>query len=58
MKNAYGIGFPAVKFLVVVGVIYAIDDLKPNLKNIIKFFVLFLGLSPGLRDVLRIFIGV
>ncbi|HDN51261.1 MAG TPA: DUF63 family protein, partial [Thermoplasmatales archaeon] len=33
-------------------------DLKENLKNIIKFFVLFLGLSPGLRDLLRIMIGV
>lgn len=58
MKNAYGVGFPLLKLFVVVGVIFAIDDLKPNLKNLIKFAMLFLGLSPGLRDVVRIFIGV
>ncbi len=58
MKNFYGIGYPLLKLLVVLGIIYAIDDLKVNLKNTIKFFILFLGLSPGLRDLLRILIGV
>ena len=58
MKHAYGIGYPLLKLFVILGVIYVIDDLKENLKNIIKFFVLFLGLSPGLRDLLRIMIGV
>lgn len=58
MRHAHGIGYPVLKLLVILGVIYAIDDLKENLKNIIKFFVLFLGLSPGLRDLLRIMLGV
>ena len=58
MKNFYGIGYPLLKFLVIIGVIYAVDDLKENLKNTIKFFILFLGLSPGMRDLLRILIGV
>lgn len=58
MKNFHGIGYPLLKLFVVIGIIYAIDDLKLNLKNTIKFFILFLGLSPGLRDFLRILIGV
>ncbi|HEC76856.1 MAG TPA: DUF63 family protein [Thermoplasmatales archaeon] len=58
MKNFHGIGYPLLKLFVVIGIIYAIDDLKLNLKNTIKFFILFLGLSPGLRDLLRILIGV
>jgi len=57
MKNFYGIGYPLLKLLVILGVIYIIEDLKVNLKNTIKFFILFLGLSPGLRDLLRILIG-
>ncbi len=58
MKNFYGIGYPMLKLFVVIAIIYVIDDLKINLKNTIKFFVLFLGLSPGLRDLLRIIVGV
>lgn len=58
MKNAYGIGYPLLKLIVVLGIIYAIDDIKPNLKNLLKFAILFLGFSPGLRDVIRILIGV
>lgn len=58
MKNFYGIGYPLLKLFVIIGIIYAINDLKSNLKNTIKFFILFLGLSPGLRDLLRILIGV
>lgn len=58
MKRFYGIAYPIIKILVVLGIIYAIDDLKENLKNTIKFFILFLGLSPGLRDLLRIVLGV
>lgn len=58
MKRFYGISYPMIKILVVLGIIYAIDDLKENLKNTIKFFILFLGLSPGLRDLLRIMLGI
>ncbi len=58
MKNFYGIGYPILKLLVILGVIYVVDDLKENLKNTIKFFILFLGLSPGMRDLLRILLGV
>ena len=58
MKSFYGIGYPLLKLFVILGIIYVIDDLKPRLKNTIKFFILFLGLSPGLRDLLRILIGV
>lgn len=58
MKNFHGIGYPLLKLFVIIGIIYVIDDLKLNLKNTIKFFILFLGLSPGLRDLLRILIGV
>jgi len=58
MKSFYGVGYPVLKFLVILGVIYVVDDLKKNLKNTIKFFILFLGLSPGIRDVLRILLGV
>jgi len=58
MKNFYGIGYPLLKLFVILGIIYVIDDLNPRLKNTIKFFILFLGLSPGLRDLLRILIGV
>ncbi|KAA0015410.1 hypothetical protein B6U81_05170 [Thermoplasmatales archaeon ex4484_30] len=57
MKKFYGIGYPLLKFFVIIGIIYVIDDLKTNLKNTIKFFILFLGLSPGLRDLLRIIVG-
>jgi len=58
MKRFHGIGYPLLKLFVILGIIYVIDDLKMNLKNTIKFFILFLGLSPGLRDLLRILIGV
>ncbi len=58
MEKFHGIGYPLLKLFVILGIIYVIDDLKMNLKNTIKFFILFLGLSPGLRDLLRILIGV
>jgi len=58
MKNFYGVGYPLLKLVVVMGIIYAIDDLKKNLKNTIKFFMFFLGLSPAVRDLLRIMLGI
>ncbi|MCX6653456.1 MAG: DUF63 family protein [Methanomassiliicoccales archaeon] len=53
------------KLLLVLVLIWVLDflfakDLEryPNLSNIIKFGVIFLGLAPGVRDILRISIGV
>jgi uncharacterized membrane protein len=54
-----------VKFLMVVAIVLAIDfwfreDLKhyPNLGNVMKFAIVFLGLAPGTRDAIRIALGV
>ena len=58
MGNFYGILYPLIKTVVTILVLYGIDDLKLNLKNTVKFFLLFLGLSPGLRDMLRVLISV
>jgi len=58
MKKFYGLSYPIIKIGIILIIIYSIDELKENLKNTIKFFILFLGLSPGLRDLLRILIGV
>ncbi len=58
MKKFYGLSYPLIKIGIILIIIYSIDELKENLKNTIKFFILFLGLSPGLRDLLRILIGV
>ncbi|MBC7080799.1 MAG: DUF63 family protein [Thermoplasmatales archaeon] len=54
----YGILYPLIKTIVTFLVLYGIDDLKLNLKNTIKFFLFFLGFSPGLRDLLRVLISV
>ena len=57
--------FPIVKFLLIVVVIYIFDILyKEELKrymalvNLLKIGILILGLSPGLRDLLRVTMGV
>jgi uncharacterized membrane protein len=57
--------FPIVKFTLIIFVIYIFDILyKDELKNhlslvnLIKIGVLILGLSPGLRDLLRVTMGV
>ncbi|MDD1767820.1 MAG: DUF63 family protein [Methanomassiliicoccales archaeon] len=54
-----------VKFLTVLVIILVIDfwfreDLKrfPNLGNVMKFAMVFLGLAPGTRDAIRIALGV
>ena len=54
----HGISYPVLKLAVILIIIYSIEDLKSNLKNTIKWLILFLGLAPGLRDFLRILIGV
>ena len=57
--------FPIVKFLLIIAVIYIFDILyKEELKNyrtlanLLKIGILILGLSPGLRDLLRVTMGV
>jgi len=57
--------FPIVKFLLIIFVIYVFDILyKDELKeyvtlvNLLKIGILILGFSPGLRDLLRVTMGV
>ncbi len=57
--------FPIVKFSLIIFVIYVFDilykeDLKEyvNLVNLLKIGIIILGLSPGLRDLLRVTMGV
>jgi len=57
--------FPIVKFLLIIFVIYIFDVLyKEELRNyrtfanLLKIGILILGLSPGLRDLLRVTMGV
>ena len=57
--------FPIVKFLLIIAVIYIFDVLyKEELKNyrtlanLLKIGILILGFSPGLRDLLRVTMGV
>ncbi len=53
-----GIAYPVLKILIILLIIYAINELKASLKNTIKWLLLFLGLAPGLRDFLRVLIGM
>ncbi|HDS58957.1 MAG TPA: DUF63 family protein [Thermoplasmatales archaeon] len=64
MEAGNGIAYPLAKMAVALIIIYGTDvylrqDLaeRPILTGLIKFFVLILGLSPGLRDMLRILMG-
>jgi len=57
--------FPIVKFILIITVIYIFDILyKEELRNyrtfanLLKIGILILGLSPGLRDLLRVTMGV
>jgi uncharacterized membrane protein len=57
--------FPIMKFILIIAVIYVFDVLyKKELKNymtlvnLLKIGILILGLSPGLRDLLRVTMGV
>jgi len=65
MEIGNGIAYPLAKLLVVIIIIFGTDvylkeDLADHarLTNLVKFFVLILGLSPGLRDILRIIMGI
>jgi uncharacterized membrane protein len=65
LLETWGPLFPIVKFILVILVIYLFDILyKEELKdymvlvNLLKIGILILGFSPGLRDLLRVTIGV
>ncbi|UCF50163.1 MAG: DUF63 family protein [Thermoplasmatales archaeon] len=65
LLNIWGPLFPIVKFLLIIFVIYVFDimfkdELKDHitLVNLLKIGILILGFSPGLRDLLRVTMGV
>jgi len=65
LLNIWGPLFPIVKFLLIIVVIYVFDILyKKELQkyttliNLLKIGILILGFSPGLRDLLRVTMGV
>jgi len=65
LLEIWGPLFPIVKFILIVVVIYVFDVLyKDELKNymtlvnLLKIGILILGFSPGLRDLLRVTMGV
>jgi uncharacterized membrane protein len=65
LLEIWGPLFPIVKFVLIIVVIYVFDILyKKELKNyvslvnLIKIGILILGFSPGLRDLLRVTMGV
>lgn len=65
LLDIWGPLFPIVKFMLIILVIYVFDVLyKEELKsyltlvNILKIGILILGFSPGLRDLLRVTMGV
>ena len=65
LLEIWGPLFPIVKFLLIIVVIYVFDILyKDELKeyvtlvNLLKIGILILGFSPGVRDLLRVTMGV
>jgi uncharacterized membrane protein len=65
LLNIWGPLFPIVKFFLIIIVIYVFDIMfKEELKNhitlvnLLKIGILILGFSPGLRDLLRVTMGV
>jgi len=65
LLEVWGPLFPIVKFLLIIFVIYVFDILyKEELKNystlinLLKIAILILGFSPGVRDLLRVTMGV
>jgi uncharacterized membrane protein len=65
LLEIWGPLFPIVKFLLIIFVVYVFDvlykdELKgyANLINLLKIGILILGFSPGLRDLLRVTMGV
>ena len=65
LLEIWGPLFPIVKFILIIVVIYIFDiyfkdELKNylNLVNMLKICIIILGFSPGLRDLLRVTMGV
>ena len=65
LLELWGPLFPIVKFFLIIVAIYVFDvmfkdDLKNHLTlvNLLKIGILILGFSPGLRDLLRVTMGV
>jgi len=65
LLEIWGPLFPIVKFVLIMSVIFIFDvfykdELKDyiNLVNLLKIGILILGFSPGLRDLLRVTMGV
>jgi len=65
LLNIWGPLFPITKFILIIVVIYVFDvlykeELKDHLTlvNLLKIGILILGFSPGLRDLLRVTMGV
>lgn len=65
MDHFYGLAYPLAKLAIIAVVIYAMDVYlkdelgeKQLLAGLIKFFILVLGLAPGVRDMLRIVMGI
>ena len=65
LLEIWGPLFPIVKFILIIVVIYVFDvlykeDLKKylTLVNLLKIGILILGFSPGVRDLLRVTMGV
>lgn len=61
---ADGLGFPIVKFLMIVLIIHLLDseatyedEAEENLVGLVKFAIFILGFAPGLRDVTRVVMG-
>jgi uncharacterized membrane protein len=65
LLETWGPLFPIIKFLLIIFVIYVFDILyKDELKNhmtlvnLLKIGILIIGFSPGVRDLLRVTMGV
>jgi len=57
--------FPIVKFLLIIGIIYVLDIVykdelvsQKRFVNLLKIGIFILGFAPGLRDLLRVAMGV
>ncbi|MBS3778585.1 MAG: DUF63 family protein, partial [Candidatus Thermoplasmatota archaeon] len=57
--------FPIVKFLLIIGIIYIVDILykdelgsQKRFVNLLKIGIFILGFAPGLRNLLRVVMGV
>jgi uncharacterized membrane protein len=65
IMESCGIGYPILKLGMILAIIYLLDVVfreelkdKPLLTNLIKIFIFALGFSPGVRDLLRVVMGV